>query len=117
MCAGNSNIACKSDIAWQSLLAEVLKPSLGVGNITARSANQKDNIMDTQWQAICLTAFEVISMKALLQNCAVLYSRGAHTVCLAICTNCSPQQTDWGALKRLRLHGSTSVMLILGMLC
>ena len=39
MCAGNSNIACKSDITWQSLLAEVFEPSLGFDNITARSAN------------------------------------------------------------------------------
>ena len=78
MCAGNSNIACKSDIAWQSLLAEVFEPSLDFGNITARSP--KGTLMDTKCQAVCLTTFEVISMRVLLQNCTVLYSRGVHAV-------------------------------------
>jgi hypothetical protein len=73
-------MACISDIAWQSLLAEVFEPSLDFGNITARSANQKDNIMDTQWQAVCLTTFEVIFMTVLLQNYTVLYSRGMHAI-------------------------------------
>ena len=56
-------------------------------------------------------------MRVLLPNCTVLYRRGVLAVQLAICSYCSPQQTDWGALKRLRLHGSTRVMLIIGMLC
>lgn len=71
--------------------------------------------MDTRCQAVRLTTFEVIFIRKLLQNImspivGLCVQHGS------ISMYCSPQQTDWVALKRLRLHDITRVMLMI-MLC
>ncbi len=90
-------------LASQTQLGNAFWPrcfSLDFGNIIAMS---KGSIMDTQCQAVCLTAFEVISMRVLLQNCTVLYS--IHTTVYRAC-----MRYDWRSARTAHLSKLTGVL-------